>query len=349
MQSCCTAARRALCRRSRLTVAPQASASTSAASASSSLSATSYARPIPAGSLPVYDEALAYIEQDKDEKLKAIEQLKQKLQSLGSDAPAKSRINLLDQITAAEIASLVNDPETRWKFRNGLADMSKPVNRYLAEQAWRENGDLGILMQRVSQMHIVPDILGRLEPQADLRLTINGTPVEPGSYIKPTQTVNAPKVEVQVFHPEERLYTLLMLDPDSPDASVDGFRTKCHMAMVNVPLSATSQAIDESGGHTLLSYIPPHPQNGTPYHRYTYLLFEQPGVLPDELVISEAQAEDFNARDFSNQHALRAVGVNFFRQLWDRSVSKIFADVLKQPETVYSQPASVGKKQPGGR
>lgn len=68
----------------------------------------------------MYDEALAYIEQDRDEKLKAIEQLKQKLQSLGSEAPAKSRINLLDQITAAEIASLVNDPETRWKFRNGL-------------------------------------------------------------------------------------------------------------------------------------------------------------------------------------------------------------------------------------
>lgn len=24
--------------------------------------------------------------------------------------------------------------------------MSKPVNRYLAEQAWRDNGDLGILV-----------------------------------------------------------------------------------------------------------------------------------------------------------------------------------------------------------
>lgn len=114
MQSCCAAARRTLSRRSLSRSAPQASASTSASS-----SASSYSRPIPEGSLPAYDEALAYIEQDKQEKLKSLEELNKKLQSLGSDASKSSRIDLQNQITATEIASLVNDPETRWKFRHG--------------------------------------------------------------------------------------------------------------------------------------------------------------------------------------------------------------------------------------
>lgn len=115
MQTCCTAARRALSRRSLATAASQASASSSAASTSSAGGAT-YSRPIPQGSLPVYDEALAYIEQDKQEKLKLLESLKKDLQSLGSDA---SSSELQNQITATEIASLINDPEIRWQFRNG--------------------------------------------------------------------------------------------------------------------------------------------------------------------------------------------------------------------------------------
>lgn len=42
-------------------------------------------------------------------------------------------------------------------------------------------------MQRVSQMNIVPDLLGRLEPKADLRVLVDASAVEPGSYLKPEQ------------------------------------------------------------------------------------------------------------------------------------------------------------------
>lgn len=120
MQTCCRAARRALSRRSLATAATQASASSSAASTSSAgAAATSYSRPVPQGSLPVYDEALAYIEQDRKEKLKALEDLKKELQSLGSDASSSSRSELQNRITATEIASMINDPEVRWQFRNG--------------------------------------------------------------------------------------------------------------------------------------------------------------------------------------------------------------------------------------
>ncbi|KAK9899746.1 PEBP-like protein [Cystobasidium minutum MCA 4210] len=344
MQTCCRAARRALSRRSLATAATQASASSSAASTSSAgAAATSYSRPVPQGSLPVYDEALAYIEQDRKEKLKALEDLKKELQSLGSDASSSSRSELQNRITATEIASMINDPEVRWQFRNGAADMSKPVNRYLAEQAWRDNGDLGILMQRVSQMNIVPDLIGHIAPQVDLRVSLKGGYVEPGSFINPNQTIKAPKLKVQVYHPEERLYTLLMVDPDSPDAATDGFRTKCHLAVANIPLSATVDSIDLSAGRTLLSYTPPHPEKGTRYHRYTYLLLEQSQALPDQTVVSEEHIKDFDVRSFAAEHSLEPVGVTFFRQVWDQDVPTIFKDILKQPEAIYGRPPKVDR------
>lgn len=48
---------------------------------------------------------------------------------------------------------LVSDVSFRLAFHelradsSPAADMSKPVYRYLAEQAWRDNGDLGILVR----------------------------------------------------------------------------------------------------------------------------------------------------------------------------------------------------------
>lgn len=42
-------------------------------------------------------------------------------------------------------------------------------------------------MQRISQMHVVPDVIGRIQPLADVRVAIQDGLVEPGSYIKPSQ------------------------------------------------------------------------------------------------------------------------------------------------------------------
>lgn len=42
-------------------------------------------------------------------------------------------------------------------------------------------------MQRVSQMSIVPDLIGQIEPRVDLRVAVKGGYIEPGSYINPNQ------------------------------------------------------------------------------------------------------------------------------------------------------------------
>lgn len=96
----------------------------------------------------------------------------------------------------------------------------------------------------------------------------------------------------------------------------------------NIPLSSTVSSITAP---SLLSYIPPHPQNGTPYHRYTILLLSQPTSLT--LAAESLDRESFDVRQFVKEHGLTAEGVSFFRQKWDKSVSEIYEQVLgvKEP------------------
>jgi large subunit ribosomal protein L35 len=84
-------------------------------------------------------------------------------------------------------------------------------------------------MERLYQMHVVPDILPSLQPTVDLRVVFPEAPpknvvlrarakrklmpVEAGVFLVNEQTRRPPKLYTTVFHPEPRLYTLLLVDP----------------------------------------------------------------------------------------------------------------------------------------
>jgi len=327
---CCRAAGRAAVRRGLATAA----ASSSATGSSSTSTPTTYKAPLKKGKSAIYDEAVAYIQKDSEEKLKQLKELEARKSSSEADE------GLDQEILGLQIASEINLPQTRWQFKNGQGDMSKPVFRYLAEQSWRREGRLGILMQRVLQMNVVPDLLGEIDPDADLRVLLNDADVEVGSFLEPSKTVEAPQMRVQVYHPEERLYTLLMVDPDAPNPEQQTYQTECHWALTNIPISAKTSTISAASGNEILSYVPPHPQKGTPYHRYTFLLLEQTSRL------SQASLETpgkFDTRAFVSEHGMRPVAVHFFRQVWDKSVSAIYKDDLKTPEPVYGRPKKVDR------
>lgn len=95
----------------------------------------------------------------------------------------------------------------------------------------------------------------------------------------------------------------------------------------NLPLSSVTNQIDPSKGKVLQDYIPPHPQKGTPYHRYTFILFEQRAEIPGGAAVEKG---NFEHRSFVQARALRPVGVNFFRQVWDGTVSQIYKDTLSE-------------------
>ncbi|KAI9510695.1 PEBP-like protein [Russula earlei] len=325
--------------------------------------------------IPAYDEAVAYIRADAAAVKAEADTLRTSLEkgqvSIEDIENAKKTLDVLD------IMAQVNLPEVRWKAANGMgpenvADMNQKVYRHLIEQRWRNEGALDLLMERLYQMHVIPDILPRLQPTVDLRVVFpeappknvvlrarakrKTMPVEPGVFLVNEQTRHPPKLYATVFHPESRLYTLLMVDPgkclaaltdrlnfesyaDVPDKDNQAFKTFLHWLQPNIPLSATSAGLLPSAVHT--PYLPPHPAQGTPYHRYVLLL------LPHEdptkklsLPPGTLERDSFDVRRFTQEHALRTDGGGAFmwRAVWDNESSRIWREIIKKPEPRYGSP-----------
>lgn len=119
-----------------------------------------WTRPLEPGVLPAYDEALAYIERDSENKRAELERLRKQTNP-------KVSAEVLEKL---EIESEINLPEVRWNFNQGQraslfyyfntlplvynscyqVDLNKPVYRHLLNQRWRKMGRL----DRLVCMHV---------------------------------------------------------------------------------------------------------------------------------------------------------------------------------------------------
>ncbi|KAG6332502.1 hypothetical protein ID866_6587 [Astraeus odoratus] len=313
-------------------------------------------RPLAFGVLPAYDEALKYIKADSETLKGEVRNLYAKLEEAKAapDADAEVIRKLEKKIDILEVQSHVNLPEVRWKVKNGMADMSSAVDRHIIERRWREEGRLDELMERVHQMFVVPDVVPHLHPSLDVRVTypeyISGRShsdssdkrqhklVEPGTFLDPEQTIRPPKLYTDVFHTDTRLYTLLMVDPDVPDEANHTFQTYLHWLQPNVALSATSPSPIDVNTHT--EYIPPHPQKGTPYHRYTILLLPQKAHITVP-IFDKDQRHAFSVRDFIEKYELdlsAGGGAFMWREVWSNAVTTIYSDIIGVEEPRYGKP-----------
>ncbi|THH30397.1 hypothetical protein EUX98_g3788 [Antrodiella citrinella] len=313
-----------------------------------------YSRPVGVGILPAYDHALAYIKRDSAQCKAELEKYEAELAVAEKEGKVEEVARLREKVGILEVQSEINLPSVRWKARNGLADMSKKVYRHLVEQRWREDGALDLLMERIHQMNVVPDMLPALHPSFDLRINFPEPPpedirlrtrvkrkyqkVEPGVYLLPEQTRKHPQVYTTVFHTESRLYTMVMVDLDVPDYENETFQGYLHWLQPNISLSSSSTTF-EVRSHT--KYIPPHPQKGTPYHRYVIILAPQADNLPIEVPkISDEERLGFNYREFAETYGLDASkggAAHMWREVWDETVSKLYQDVLHAEEPVFGR------------
>ncbi|KAI0668656.1 PEBP-like protein [Trametes maxima] len=315
-----------------------------------------WCRPIAKGVEPAYDYALRYILKDAGFIRKELEQLRAAVaaeEKKPEDQRSEATLEEMRQrVGILEIQSEANLPNVRWNARNGLADMNQPIYRHLVEQRWREEGDLDLLMERIYQMSVVPDMLPELRPSFDLRIKYAEPPpkdnylrtrvkrklkqVEPGIFLVPEQTRRQPEISMTLFHTDTRLYTLLMVDLDIPDPETQSFTSYLHWLQPNIPLSAfTTSPTVPLDTHT--RYVPPHPQRGTPYHRYVLLMLPQtsPTEPIDIPVFSEADRLGFNFRAFAEQYGFNGVrggGAHMWREVWDETVSHIYQHTLKKEE-----------------
>ncbi|KAF9901185.1 hypothetical protein BX616_002345 [Lobosporangium transversale] len=306
-----------------------------------------------------YDEALKIIAEDRLKRLSEIKKMQESLAKLIKATPSATRdaeiTKLQEEISKQEAYSEINDPEIQWRFKNGQIDMSKSVFRYMKSKQFQRE-ILPTVQQRVTQMFVTPDILPPFTPSIDVQLDFGAGSVvkkaagsgvsdnyfETGSYLLPGKTIKEPKVNVISFHSEQKYYTVALVDPDMPDAENQTFKQQLHWLMTNVALSATQTEVAKGNPDIVLPYLPPHPPKGTKYHRYTLLLAEQPNEGRDRVQIDQSQvSRETILKDLCTRYNLNVKGLTFFRQVWDKDVSMIYRDILKQDEPVYGRQPKV--------
>ncbi|KAG0173172.1 hypothetical protein DFQ28_010853 [Apophysomyces sp. BC1034] len=294
-----------------------------------------------AGRHVAFEEALKLIQLDKKERLEMLARVQKEMTRVKkTSSPLKGpQLATLEALKYdLEVKAELNDPDVRRNFNEGQIDMAQPVYRYLTQKQF-EKAPRSQLLERVTQMNVIPDLVAPgFDPkvQINIHLGEEEQPVEPGVFVKPEKTVNVPKINVSNFHTDTRLYTLMFVDPDSPDVVNQSYQQHCHWLITNVPLSATQSIV--AGGDTVLDYVPPHPQKGTKYHRYTLIAYEQPNQGQDKVEIKLEKRDAFDTKTLAQAHGLNISGVSFFREEWDAAVSNIYQDILRVNEPVYGKP-----------
>jgi large subunit ribosomal protein L35 len=207
--------------------------------------------------------------------------------------------------------------------------MSRPIYRYLADRKWREM-KRPILMQRITQMHVVPDVLPHLDPVADVRLSFGRHKIQPGEFVDSRVSAIAPHLNVQLFSKEERLVTVVVVDADVPNLETDMFDYRCHFVAVNIPISPVKGLIQfsklDGEKQVVLPWMPPHALKGSPYHRLSVFVLEQPEGKDLEVEKAKQKAatrEKFVLRSFNDRFLLKPIGVHMFRNQWDENTAAV--------------------------
>lgn len=303
----------------------------------------SYHRPIPAGELPVYDLALEVLAEDK-------RRVQVELAELRADAEKHSHSHHAPRIAQLEVLEGSNDPEVVHNFKHGLVDMSKAYYRYLSRKDF-EQRRRDKLMERLNQMKVIPDVTAPFSASVELvvdfpadQFAEEGSekrvrPVIPGAYVRAGLSRQRPEISVKIFDAEEALYSVIIVDPDVPDASSHSYKPYLHYLGRNLKLSATTTQVElnrmlDSG---VLPYTPPHPAKGSGYHRYTVLLVRQTTQHTGDVA-----RDGFSVREFIQQTQGVAVAAHMWRAVHDSDSSEVFKQ-LNIPEPVYGYPKKDSK------
>lgn len=282
----------------------------------------------PEGLNEVFPLAYEIIQKESRRLQNVSDEFEKKASGVADDVRKKE---LLERSKTAAVRSQMHNPEILYNHKMQLDDFKLPVYRYLEQRDWSEYEKL-LNIDRVENMHVIPDTLPTIDLRARVRMQFPGYANKwfaPGDILRNEVASKAPILEVQEFDEiaDGSLYTVVIVDPDTPDLESDSYSTTLHWAVVNVPLSNVDNAINASKGEELVPYLPPHPEANIPAHRYVAWVFRQ---SKNPLEVRKIQVEkanlsrlDFDLASFAEQHGLDAVGVHFWRTKYDRSTDGV--------------------------
>lgn len=301
--------------------------------------ALKYSDNIPFEQLPYqcFQEALKVLKEDRAEKLEQIKTERLRISNLlatdaekikGGEIHKQRRLDSMRRhLEYLKIQADINDPLIKKRFEDGEGDMNKPIYRYMADKQWRKYQRL-VIMQRIEQFGIVPDILPHLEPTADVRLAFRTRSVQHGEFIDSRVSEVPPRLKIQVFDKGERLVSIAVVDSDVPVVEEDGFASRCHYLATNVPLSPIINSIPLSkiaDDSVVFPWLPAFAQKGSPYHRYSVVVLQQKGgqTIDVTKLKEKIQRDDFKLRSFKDHNRLDAIGMSLFRSIWDEGTAGV--------------------------
>ena len=235
--------------------------------------------------------------------------------------------------------------------------MSKAYYRYLASKEFNKNGKKSKLMERLLQMKVIPDLIGPINPSIELNFNFPSDekltkddgesairPCIPGSFVRPGLTFNKPDIDIKIFDSvEDRHYSLLIVDPDVPDVENESYKSYLHYLVPNLKLSAVTSKQEfeqQVKDNVKFDYLPPHPQKGTKYHRYSILLVEQSKPINFD---KEINRDGFDTRCYIRDVEGNVEAASMWRAVWDEDTSKVYNEILKTHEPIYGIPKKISR------
>ncbi|KAM5467412.1 mitochondrial 54S ribosomal protein YmL35 [Microsporum audouinii] len=286
-----------------------------------------------------FQEARKVLQEDREEKLQQIEKERARLARLreadpatvGGEAQKQIRIKSMEKhLEKLKILADINDPLIKKRFEDGMGDMSRPIYRHLANQKWREYRRL-ILIQRLTQMKVIPDVLAHIDPIVDVKLVFGKKPIQPGVFVDSRVSIVPPTLDIQSFDKGEKLVTIAVVDPDIPNLESDSFDSKAIFLAVNVPISPTSTSVslgDLSKSQVVLPWTAPYSLKGSPYHRLSVFVMEQKDQKPlDHKTVAEKANRDLRLRSLETRHQLKPIGASLFRTKWDDNMASVMEEL----------------------
>ena len=188
-------------------------------------------------------------------------------------------------------------------------------------------------MQRISQFNVVPDILHKLEPTAEVGIGF-GRRKEALGEIVPSKVSKTPgNLFIKLFDKGERLVTVALIDPDVPVLETDGFEYRCHFLAVNIPVSPTVNFVRleslSEDSHVIFPWLPPYAQKGSPYHRLAFFVLEH--AKGNSIDVSQArdfyQRKNFKLRSFMDKFSVTPIGFDIFRTQWDAHMDQLMHEL----------------------
>jgi large subunit ribosomal protein L35 len=96
--------------------------------------------------------------------------------------------------------------------------MHRPIYRHLLNKKWRFR-NRPILIQRLEQFNIVPDVLPKIDPIVDLQVRFRRKKAQPGSILDSLLTEEHPTFNVIPFKAGNILCTVAIVDTGMADDS----------------------------------------------------------------------------------------------------------------------------------